>query len=103
MLPGPGVVEPDAVMNWVARAAQTGLHHAAPPAWGGARQRRRSAGPAGARPSGLRVVDASVMPVLTNANTYAPVMAIAERAADLIAGTRRCPRPTWPAVRPGRR
>ena len=35
---------------------------------------------------GLRVVDASVMPNITNANIYAPVMMIAERAADAILG-----------------
>jgi choline dehydrogenase len=35
---------------------------------------------------GLRVVDASAMPYVTNGNIYAPVMMLAEKSADLIAG-----------------
>jgi len=35
---------------------------------------------------GLRVVDASAMPYVTNGNIYAPVVMLSEKAADLIRG-----------------
>ncbi|MFZ9018389.1 MAG: GMC oxidoreductase, partial [Ilumatobacteraceae bacterium] len=45
-----------------------------------------SVDPEGRGVDGLRVVDASVLPIVTNGNIYAPTMMVAERAADAILG-----------------
>jgi choline dehydrogenase len=41
--------------------------------------------------SGLRVVDASVFPLIPSGNTHAPVVAVAERAAELIVSVKALP------------
>ncbi len=81
--PGPGVETDDEILSWVARDAETALHPSCTCAMGPV------VDPATMRVhglEGLRVVDASVMPSITNANIYAPTMMIAEKAADLIRG-----------------
>jgi choline dehydrogenase-like flavoprotein len=39
--------------------------------------------------SGIRVADASIMPVIVSGNTHAPVVMIAERASELMIAERR--------------
>ena len=40
---------------------------------------------------GLHVVDASVMPTMSSANTYASTMVVAEKASDIILGKQALP------------
>jgi choline dehydrogenase len=85
--PGSSVETDEEILGWVARDAETALHPSCTCRMG------IDAG-AVVDPStlrvhgvdGLRVVDASVFPYVTNGNIYAPVMMVAERAADLIRG-----------------
>jgi choline dehydrogenase-like flavoprotein len=68
------------ILEWVTRAAQTVYHPTSTCAMGAVVDSElRVYGT-----QGLRVVDASVMPTITRANTHAPTVMIAEKAADLI-------------------
>jgi choline dehydrogenase len=85
--PGASVETDDEILDWVARDAETALHPSCTCAMGTGPDAVVS--PASLRVhgvQGLRVIDASIMPSITNGNTYAPVMMIAEKAADLVLG-----------------
>jgi choline dehydrogenase len=81
--PGPAVQSDEEILDWVARDAETALHPSCTCAMG------TVVDPATMRVYGLdgiRIVDASVFPFVPNGNIYAPVMMVAEKAADLIRG-----------------
>ena len=85
--PGPEVRTDEEILAWVAKDAETALHPCGTAKMGV--DRLAVVDPGSLRVhgiDGLRVVDASVMPTITNGNIYAPVMMIAERAADVILG-----------------
>ena len=84
---GPAVSTDEQVLDWVRRDAETALHPSCTCKMGTGEG--SVVDPASMRVhglEGLRVVDASVMPYVTNGNIYAPVMMTAEKAADLILG-----------------
>jgi choline dehydrogenase len=86
--PGPSVETDEEILAWVAKDGETALHPSCTCKMG--TDEMAVVDPASMRVhgvEGLRVVDASVMPYVTNGNIYAPVMMIAEKAADLILGT----------------
>jgi len=95
--PGPSVETDEEILAWVASDAETALHPSCTARMGlgddsvldPATMRVRGI-------DGLRVVDASSMPYVTNGNIYAPVMMLAEKAADLILGNT----PLSPAANP---
>ncbi|MEO3813350.1 choline dehydrogenase [Sphaerisporangium sp. B11E5] len=85
--PGPSVESDEEILRWVARDGETALHPSCTARMGvgeGAVVDPLTMRVHGL--DGLRVVDASVMPYVTNGNIYAPVMMVAEKAADLIRG-----------------
>ena len=85
--PGREVGSDQEILDWVARDGETALHPSCTARMG--LDEMSVVDPATMSvhgTEGLRVVDASVMPAITNGNIYAPVMMIAEKAADLILG-----------------
>ena len=102
MSPGLEVEGDEAVFDWVRKDAETALHPSCT-----ARMGTDGMGvldPASMRvhgTGGLRVVDASSMPSVTNGNIYAPVMMLAEKAADLILGNMPLEASTAPQYRHG--
>ncbi|WP_427134659.1 choline dehydrogenase [Pseudarthrobacter sp. S9] len=87
--PGPSVQTDAEILDWVARDAETALHPSCTAKMGPASDPMAVVDPLTMKvhgTSGLRVADASAMPYVTNGNIYAPVMMLAEKAADLILG-----------------
>jgi choline dehydrogenase len=85
--PGPSVRTDEEILDWVRRDGETALHPSCTCAMGTGEQSVTDPETLAVHGTdGLRVVDASVMPYVTNGNIYAPVMMVAEKAADLILG-----------------
>jgi choline dehydrogenase len=85
--PGASVESDDEILEWVRHDAETALHPSCTCRMGV--DDMSVVDPSTMRVhglDGLRVVDASVMPYVTNGNIYAPTMMVAEKAADLILG-----------------
>ncbi len=85
--PGPSVETDEEILAWVARDAETALHPSCTARMGVGSDSVLDPTTMRVRGiDGLRVVDASAMPYVTNGNIYAPVMMLAEKSADLILG-----------------
>jgi choline dehydrogenase len=85
--PGAAVATDEAILDWVRRDGETALHPCGTAKLGVDDMAVTDPLTMGVHGlEGLCVVDASVMPYVTNGNIYAPVMMLAEKAADLILG-----------------
>jgi len=102
--PGSTVATDEEILEWVRRDGETALHPSCTAKMGTDSmsvvdpQTMKVHGV-----EGLRVVDASVFPYVTNGNIYAPVMMVAEKAADLILGKDPLPPEYIPFYRHARR
>jgi choline dehydrogenase len=100
--PGPAVETDDEILDWVARDAETALHPSCTARMG--LDESSVVDPSSLRVhgvDGLRVVDASVFPYVPNGNIYAPVMMVAEKAADLVRANTPLPPERVPFYRHG--
>jgi choline dehydrogenase len=100
--PGPSVETPEEILDWVRKDAETALHPSCTAKMG--TDDMSVVDPLSMRvhgTEGLRVVDASVFPYVTNGNIYAPVMMSAEKGADLILGNTPLPAENVPFYRKG--
>ncbi len=85
--PGPEIASDEQILDWVRTDGETAYHPSCTARMG--TDEMSVVDPTSMRVrgvEGLRVVDASAMPYVTNGNIYAPVMMMAEKAADLIMG-----------------
>ncbi len=85
--PGKAVQTDEEILDWVAKDGETALHPSCTCKMGIGKT--AVIDPISMKVhglEGLRVVDASSMPSITNGNIYAPVMMLAEKAADMILG-----------------
>ncbi|MEZ0093560.1 choline dehydrogenase [Streptacidiphilus sp. EB129] len=85
--PGPDVSTDEEILRWVAKDGETALHPSCTAKMGTDEMSVLDPSTMAVHGlEGLHVVDASAMPYVTNGNIYAPVMMLAEKAADLILG-----------------
>ena len=90
--PGPGVETDQEILDWVRQDAETALHPSCTCKMGTDPMSVVDPETMGVHGvPGLSVVDASVLPLITNGNIYAPTMMVAERAADILLGNERLP------------
>lgn len=85
--PGASVSSDEEILDWVRKDGETALHPSCTAKMG--TDEMSVVDPESMKVhgvAGLRVVDASVFPYITNGNIYAPVMMVAEKAADIILG-----------------
>ena len=100
LVPGPATQSDEALDAWARQVTETGYHASGTCKMGPAGDPQAVVDPQlrvhGL--DGLRVVDASIMPVIVSGNTNAPTVMIAEKASDMLRGLQPLPpmeAPVW--------